>query len=81
MIVFKSKKTIKFYSKINFEDKLVVLNENFINKNIQDLSDLNSMILYIKNKYEDNWKSINKMDPSASVPIRLSLKSSNIKQF
>jgi len=80
MIVFKSKNAIKFYSKINFEDKFVVLNENFINKNIQDLSDLNSMILYIKNKYEDNWKSINKMDPSASVPIRLSLKSSNIKQ-
>ena len=80
MIVFKSKRAIKFYSKINFENKFVVLNENFINKNIQDLSDLNSMILYIKSKYEDNWKSINKMDPSSSVPIRLSLKSSNIKQ-
>ena len=80
MIVFKSKKAIKFYSKINFEDKFVVINENFINKNIQDLSDLNSMILNIKNKYEDNWKSINKMNPSSSVPIRLSVNSFNIKK-
>ena len=38
------------------------------------------MILNIKNKYEDNWKSINKMNPSTSVPIRLSVKSKNIKK-
>ena len=31
----------------------------------------------MKNKYEDNWKSINKMNPSTSVPIRLSLESYN----
>ena len=80
MIVFKRKNDIKFYSKINFDDKFVVSNENFTNKNIQDQSDLESMILNIKNKYEDNWKSVNKMNPSASVPIRLSLKSANIKK-
>ena len=38
------------------------------------------MILNIKNIYEDNWKSINKMNPSTSVPIRLSVKSNNIKK-
>ena len=35
------------------------------------------MILNVKNKYEDNWKYINKMNPSPSVPIRLSIVSSN----
>jgi len=80
MIVFKRKNNFKFYSKINFDDKFLVLNKNFENKNIQDQPDLNSMILNIKNKYEDNWKSINKMNPSASVVIRLSVKSSNIKK-
>ena len=35
------------------------------------------MILNIKNEYEDNWKSINKMSLSTSVPIRLSLGSNN----
>ena len=80
MIVFKKKNNFKFYSKINFDDKFLVLNENFENKNIQDQLDLKSMILNIKNRYEDNWKSINKMNPSASVAIRLSVKSSNIKK-
>ena len=80
MIVFKKKKDFKFYSKINFGNKFLVINESFTNKNMQDKSDLNSMILNIKNKYEDNWKSFNKMDPLSSVPIRLSINSSNIKQ-
>ena len=49
-------------------------------KNLKDQSDLKSMILNIKNKYEDNWKSINKLNPSTSVPIRLYLDSTNIKK-
>ncbi len=73
MIIFKKKKEIKLYSKINFENKFVVLNKNYPDKNINDKSDLKSMILNIKNDYEDNWKSINKMNPSTSVPIRLSV--------
>ena len=80
MIVFKRKNSIKFFSKIYFDDKLVLFNKDFINKKIEDQSDINSMILNIKNKYEDNWKSINKMNASTSVPIRLSVESINIKK-
>ena len=80
MIVFKRKNSIKFFSKINFDDKLVLFNKDFINKKIEDQSDINSMILNIKNKYEDNWKSINKMSPSTSLPIRLSLESNNTEK-
>ncbi len=79
-IVFKDKNIINFYSKINFDDKFYVLNKNFINKNMKNQRDLYSMILYVKNKYEDNWKLINKMNPSSSVPIRLLVESSNIKE-
>ncbi len=80
MIIFKSKNNIKFFSKVNFDDKFTVLNKKFINRNIDNLSELNEIILSIKNNYEDNWKSINKMSPSTSVPIRLSVKSSNTKK-
>ncbi len=79
-IVFREKKNIKFYSKINFDDKFLVLNKNFVNKNMKDFSDLNSMILNMKKKYEDSWKSINKMNPSTSVPIRLFVRTTNIKK-
>ena len=32
MIIFKSENNIKFYSRINFDDKLIILNKNFYNK-------------------------------------------------
>ncbi len=80
MIIFKRKNNIKFYSKINFDDKFEILSKNFKDKNIDNQTDLNSMILTIKNEYEDNWKSINKMSSSTSVPIRLSVESNNIEK-
>ena len=80
MIIFKRKNNIKFYSKINFDDKFEILSKNFKDKNIDNQTDLNSMILNIKNEYEDNWKSFNKMSLSTSVPIRLSLESNNIEK-
>ena len=80
MIIFKRKNNINFFSKINFDDKFEIISKNFIDKNIEDQKDLNLMILNIKNKYEDNWKSINKMSPSTSVPIRLSVESNNIEK-
>ena len=80
MIIFKRKNNFKFYSKINFGDKFEILTKNFKDKNIEDERDLSSMILNIKNKYEDNWKSINKMSLSSSVPIRLSVESNNTEK-
>ena len=80
MIIFKRKNNIKFYSKINFDGKFEILSKNFTNKNIEDQTELNSMILNIKNIYEDNWKSLNKMNPSASVSIRISVESNNIEK-
>ena len=80
LIIFREKNNIKIYSKINFDDKFVILNKKFINKNIENKLDLNSMILNVKNTYEDIWKSNNKMNPSTSVPIRLFVESQNVKK-
>ena len=80
MIIFKKKKNLTFFSKINFDDKFLILNERLDKTNIDDETTLNSIILDIKNKYEDKWKLINKMNPSISVPLRLSVENNNIKK-
>ena len=80
MIIFKQDNDINFYSKINFGDKFIITNQNFPNKNIEEQSDLNFMILNIKNNYEDKWKSLNKMNPATTVPIRISVETFNIKK-
>ena len=80
MIIFKKKKNLTFFSKIKFDDKFLILNERLDKTNIDDETTLNSIILDIKNKYEDKWKLINKMNPSISVPLRLSIENNNIKK-
>ena len=80
MIILKKNNYFKVFSKINLEDKFFTLNKNFKNININNQLDLNSMILRIKNKYEDNWKSINKMSPSSSVSLRLSVEAYNTEK-
>ena len=80
MIILKKNETIKLYSKIQFEDKFIVINENFTDKNIENKSDLYSLILNIKNIYEDNWKTLNKISSSTSVPIRLFVEANNIEK-
>ncbi len=77
MIIFKRQNNIKFYSKINFDNNYEIISKKFVNKNIENNVDLNSIILNIKNKYEDNWKSINKLNPATILPIRVSVESEN----
>ena len=43
MIIFKSKNDIKFFSKVNFDDKFTVLNKKFINRNIDNLSEFSCL--------------------------------------
>ena len=80
MIILKRNNYIKVFSKINLEDKFYTFNKNFKNININNQLDLNSMIFHIKNKYEDYWKSINKMSPSTSVSLHLSVEAYNTKK-
>ncbi len=80
MIIFKNNEKLKMFSKVKFDDKFFLINENYKETKNQNDSNLSKLILKIKNKYEDNWKSVNKMSPSASVTFRLSLKSKKIEK-
>ena len=43
------------------------------------LFEIGNIIFDIKENYEDKWKSVNKINTSIKIPIRLSISSSNIK--
>ena len=50
--------------------------------NLSEISDevnINNIILDIKDSYEDKWKSLNKLNTTIELPIRLSLNSKNIE--
>ena len=80
MIILKKQDTVHLFSKIKFDEKFIILNKSFTNINIYDQNDLSTLVLEIKNRYEDYWKSTNKIDLLNSVTIRLSLNSKNVKK-
>ena len=46
--------------------------------NISNEALVNNIILEIKENYEDKWKSLNKINTSIELPIRISVDSKNI---
>ena len=79
LILIKNDNKLRIYSKINFENKNMLLNKSLSNIDINNQILIKNLILEIKNEYEDKWKSINKLDTTIELPIRLSLNSKNIE--
>ena len=79
LIVLKDNDILRIFSKIKFGKKNMLMN-NFYNRiNINDSESVNNLIMDIKDSYEDKWKSLNKLNTSIALPIRLSIDSKNIE--
>ena len=47
------------------------------NLKLKDLDEINKAILDLKDDYENKWKSLNKINTSIILPIRISIDSNN----
>jgi len=79
LILLKNEKNLRLYSKVNFENKSILINKNYNNIDINNTSVVKNIILEIKNLYEDKWKSMNKLNTTIELPIRLSINSKNFE--
>ena len=77
LILLKQDKLLKVFSKLNLESREMYINKNLKNLNLKDLDQINGTILDLKNDYENKWKSLNKINMSITLPIRLSVDSNN----
>ena len=77
LILLKQDKLLKVFSKLNLESREMYINKNLKNLNLKDLDQINGTILDLKNDYENKWKSLNKINMSIILPIRLSVDSNN----
>ena len=77
--MLKSNSQLRVFSKIKFEKNKLLLNKifNIVNNNSEN--EIRNIIFDIKENYEDKWKSVNKINTSIKIPIRLSINSSNTK--
>ena len=92
IVSYKSKKKVlKFLNRIGNKFKIIIIensndltikrevNKNFNNVDISNKTFIKNIILEIKNTYEDRWKSLNKLNTTIELPIRLSVDSNNIE--
>ena len=75
LVLLKEESEIKVFSKLIFESVEMYINNKLNISNLNDLNNVNKSILDIKNEYENRWKSINKINTSIILPIRLSINS------
>jgi len=77
LVLLKQDNLIKVFSKLNLENSEMYINKDLKNLNLKDLEEINKAILDLKNDYENKWKSLNKINTSIILPIRLSIDSNN----
>ena len=72
-LIFQDNDKIKVLSKININNNEKIQNNIYNNINLEDENELISLIISIKNHYEDNWKKINQINRSVKLPLNISV--------
>ncbi len=77
LLLLKQDNLLRVFSKLYLENNEMYININFKNLNLKNLDQINDTILDLKSDYENKWKSLNYINTSIILPIRLSLDSNN----
>jgi len=77
LVLLNQDNLLKVFSKLNLENNEMNINKNFKNVSMENLDQISNAILDLKNDYENKWKSLNEINTSIILPIRLSIDSNN----
>ena len=81
LIIYKNKSEIKILSKIDLNNSLKLDNKRYNKINLQNESEAETLIIDLKNIYEDQWKKNNEINTSIKLPITILVNSKNYKQI
>ncbi|MDC3083745.1 hypothetical protein OA325_00275 [Candidatus Pelagibacter sp.] len=76
-LIFINQKTIRVLSRITVNDKVVLINQSFLDIDINNIDQLNSITKSLKTIYEDYWKNFNQINTSIKLPIYIKVNGSN----
>ena len=77
LVLLKQDNLVKVFSKLKLENSEMYINKDLRNLKLKDLDEINKAILDLKDDYENKWKSLNKVNTSIILPIRISIDSNN----
>ena len=76
-IFFKGKEQTKLLSKISFNNKKALKNNQLKNFDLNRTDEIKKFIAGLKITYEDYWKSQNEINTSVKLPLTISVKNTN----
>tara|TARA_Y100000590_G_C15694479_1_gene1004611 strand:- start:841 stop:1917 length:1077 start_codon:yes stop_codon:yes gene_type:complete len=79
LIMFEKENQLKILSRLNLNQKSIIVTNIFSNYLKNDKLELNNIILELKDIFEDKWKSSNKLNTSIALPIRIAIDTKNIE--
>ena len=77
LVLLNQDNLVKVFSKLNLENNEMYINKNYKDVSMKNLEQINDVILDLKNDYENKWKSLNEINTSIILPIRLSVDANN----
>ncbi len=80
-LVYKSQSKFKVFSKIKINEEVKITSHSFSKNNTSQKENIIILIDQVKEIYEDNWKTINKINRSVKLPINLSIFSPNFDKI
>ena len=68
-LIFLNQKIVRVLSRITVNNKVVLINQSFLDIDINNTDQLKNTIKSLKTTYEDYWKNFNQINTSIKLPI------------
>ena len=79
-LIFIGNYEVRILTKIYNDKNQIIKNNTFKNIDIDNETDLDSLINNLKNLFEDTWKKLNEINTSIKVPITIKIKNDDLKK-
>ena len=80
-LIFKNNNKVRVLSRISIKNDVFLKNRSFIDINLNDPKDIERVIKDLKVDFEDYWKTINQINTSIKLPLRIKVNSSDEKKI
>ena len=76
-LIFKDRVGLRVMSRITYNNNIVIKNESFPSKDLNDKNQVNKLIKELKLVYEDHWKKINQINTSLKLLLNIKISNKN----
>ena len=80
-LIFKNNNKVRVLSRISIKNDVFLKNRSFMDLNLDESKDIERVIKDLKIDFEDHWKSINQINTSIKLSLRIKVNSSDEKKL